>query len=215
MPTVSVTRIVKVYAQRLALRRTQKALSRESISYLLKLSNFLLYLRPGQGSSKGSKSLDAEKAVRVDHRRSQAAEKVGCRRPAPKGASDFEELTASLKRCPDTKPEFFRSLLEFQRHQRQEQSRIAGDGQQNQQRSKIQDVEYSPRLLHRTRRQLPQTDTTRQRAGRQHQQPNCPPVCHLGENDQEHHGRKENQSRDNRQGGTDHERAFPLFILSH
>jgi hypothetical protein len=30
--------------------------------------------------------------------------------PAPKGASDFEELTASLKRYPDTKPEFFSSL---------------------------------------------------------------------------------------------------------
>jgi hypothetical protein len=32
IPTASVARIVKVYAQRLALRRTQKALSRESIS---------------------------------------------------------------------------------------------------------------------------------------------------------------------------------------
>jgi len=31
----------------------------------------------------------------------------GFRYPAPKGASDFEELTASLKRCPDTKREFF------------------------------------------------------------------------------------------------------------
>jgi hypothetical protein len=39
--------------------------------------------------------------------------------PSPKGASDFDELAVSLKRCPDTrqkpgadtKPEFFRSLL--------------------------------------------------------------------------------------------------------
>src|SRR5216683_5252614 len=45
IPTVSVARIVKVYAQRLALRRTQKALARESISSLLKLPNCLLYLR--------------------------------------------------------------------------------------------------------------------------------------------------------------------------
>jgi hypothetical protein len=30
--------------------------------------------------------------------------------PAPKGASDFEELAASLKRCPDTNPEFFGKL---------------------------------------------------------------------------------------------------------
>jgi hypothetical protein len=30
--------------------------------------------------------------------------------PAPEGASDSEELTASLKRCPDTKLLFFRSL---------------------------------------------------------------------------------------------------------
>jgi hypothetical protein len=28
-----------------------------------------------------------------------------------KGASDFEELTASLKRCPDTKREFFSKLI--------------------------------------------------------------------------------------------------------
>jgi hypothetical protein len=40
----------------------------------------------------------------------QAAEKVDIRCPTPKGASDFEELTVSLKRYPDTKPEFFRSL---------------------------------------------------------------------------------------------------------
>jgi hypothetical protein len=37
------------------------------------------------------------------------------RRPAPKGASDFEELAVSLKRYPDTnlrfEPEFFRNLL--------------------------------------------------------------------------------------------------------
>jgi hypothetical protein len=40
----------------------------------------------------------------------QAAEKVDFRCPAPKGAADFEELAASLKRCPDTKPELFRKL---------------------------------------------------------------------------------------------------------
>jgi len=39
------------------------------------------------------------------------AEKLGFRCPAPKGASDFEELTASLKRCPDTKREFFSELF--------------------------------------------------------------------------------------------------------
>jgi TldD protein len=37
--------------------------------------------------------------------------KVEFRRRAPEGASDFEGRTASLKRCPDTPPEFFRSLL--------------------------------------------------------------------------------------------------------
>ncbi len=36
----------------------------------------------------------------------QAAEKVAVRRPAPKGASDFEELTVSLKRYPDTNLSF-------------------------------------------------------------------------------------------------------------
>src|ERR1700685_8084 len=38
IPTASVARIAHVYAQRLALRRTQKAPSRESIDYLLNLS---------------------------------------------------------------------------------------------------------------------------------------------------------------------------------
>src|SRR5208282_6640159 len=36
----------------------------------------------------------------------QAAEKVAVRRPAPKGVSDFEELTVSLKRYPDTNLSF-------------------------------------------------------------------------------------------------------------
>jgi hypothetical protein len=40
----------------------------------------------------------------------QAAEKVNFGCPAPKGASDFEGLTVSLKRYPDTKPDFSRSL---------------------------------------------------------------------------------------------------------
>jgi hypothetical protein len=34
------------------------------------------------------------------------AEKVDLGGTAPKGAFDFEQLTASLKRCPDTKPSF-------------------------------------------------------------------------------------------------------------
>jgi hypothetical protein len=34
----------------------------------------------------------------------QAPEKAGLRWPAPKGASDFEAWTVSLKRYPDTKP---------------------------------------------------------------------------------------------------------------
>ena len=41
----------------------------------------------------------------------EAAEKVSVRPSAPKGAVDFEGFAASLKRCPDTRPEFFRSLL--------------------------------------------------------------------------------------------------------
>ena len=38
MPTDSVAKIVRVYGQRLALKRTQKALARESIAFLLKIS---------------------------------------------------------------------------------------------------------------------------------------------------------------------------------
>jgi hypothetical protein len=37
----------------------------------------------------------------------QSAEKVESQCPAPKGASDFKQLAVSLKRCPDTKREFF------------------------------------------------------------------------------------------------------------
>jgi len=36
----------------------------------------------------------------------EPAEKLGFRLSAPKGAVDFERPTASLKRCPDTKPGF-------------------------------------------------------------------------------------------------------------
>ena len=36
----------------------------------------------------------------------EAAEKVGCRGPAPKGASISGGIAVSLKRYPDTKPEF-------------------------------------------------------------------------------------------------------------
>jgi hypothetical protein len=38
------------------------------------------------------------------------AEKVDFAASAPKGASDFKRLKVSLKRYPDTKPEFFRQL---------------------------------------------------------------------------------------------------------
>ena len=37
--------------------------------------------------------------------RKQAAEKIWRRRPAPEGVPNFGELTVSLKRYPDTKPE--------------------------------------------------------------------------------------------------------------
>src|SRR5208337_5685143 len=37
----------------------------------------------------------------------EAAERIAVRCPAPKGASDFEELTVSLKRYPDTNRHFF------------------------------------------------------------------------------------------------------------
>ncbi len=40
----------------------------------------------------------------------EVAEKVGIATAAPKGAVDNGQLTASLKRCPDTKRDFFRSL---------------------------------------------------------------------------------------------------------
>jgi TldD protein len=41
----------------------------------------------------------------------ETAAKVEFRRPAPEGASDFEGRMASLKRCPDTNPEFFGRLI--------------------------------------------------------------------------------------------------------
>src|ERR1700694_6022378 len=41
----------------------------------------------------------------------ETAAKVEFRRAAPEGASDFEGGMASLKRCPDTTAEFFRSLM--------------------------------------------------------------------------------------------------------
>jgi len=40
----------------------------------------------------------------------EVAGKVNFGCAAPKGASDFERLAVSLKRYPDTKPEFFRRL---------------------------------------------------------------------------------------------------------
>src|SRR4030081_1579113 len=41
----------------------------------------------------------------------ESAAKIEFQRPAPEGASDFERRAASLKRCPDTNPEFLRSLI--------------------------------------------------------------------------------------------------------
>jgi hypothetical protein len=43
----------------------------------------------------------------------RGAEKLHFQCPAPKGASNLKEVTASLKRCPDTKPEFF---IRLRRH---------------------------------------------------------------------------------------------------
>ncbi|HLM79869.1 MAG TPA: hypothetical protein VK302_04470 [Terriglobales bacterium] len=40
----------------------------------------------------------------------EIAEKPGFRCTAPKGASQFKELATLLKRCPDTKLEFFSNL---------------------------------------------------------------------------------------------------------
>jgi hypothetical protein len=40
----------------------------------------------------------------------EAAEKVSIGRAAPKGAINSEGLAVSLKRYPDTKPEYFRNL---------------------------------------------------------------------------------------------------------
>jgi hypothetical protein len=42
----------------------------------------------------------------LDGAAEQTAEKVAFRYPAPKGATGFGGLTASLKRCPDRKPRF-------------------------------------------------------------------------------------------------------------
>jgi hypothetical protein len=44
--------------------------------------------------------------VTPDGMAEEAAEKVDSLRPAPKGASDADELTVSLKRYPDTRPSF-------------------------------------------------------------------------------------------------------------
>jgi len=41
----------------------------------------------------------------------QLAEKLDLRGSAPKGASEFKRLVASLKRYPDTKLEFFSTLF--------------------------------------------------------------------------------------------------------
>jgi len=70
---------------------------------LRKNSDFDLVLK-GRGFSR---TVSAAKSIAA----LQIAEKPGFRRTAPKGASQFKELTASLKRCPDTKLEFFSNLF--------------------------------------------------------------------------------------------------------
>src|ERR1700687_2797492 len=87
IPTVSVARIVKVYAQRLGLRRTQKALARESISSSCNCLTYLLYPRARQES------------VRRPPNRLDAENGAGVGRPALKGAAQFPvetRLAASL-----------------------------------------------------------------------------------------------------------------------
>src|SRR4030088_2575816 len=43
----------------------------------------------------------------------EAAEKIGVAMAAPKGASDFETLAVSLKRCPDTELKLSESGVTF------------------------------------------------------------------------------------------------------
>src|ERR1019366_2577110 len=79
-------------------------------------------LQPGQSEEADAELLE----VRLESRLSSTEREVFCRRSkrrainillplfrptAPKGASHFKELAASLKRCPDTKLEFFSTLL--------------------------------------------------------------------------------------------------------
>src|SRR4029077_3936401 len=61
IPTVRVARIVKVYAQLLALRRAPKGRSRSSISFLLNTAQFFITTPPVLGVGlKVGRSLDAE-----------------------------------------------------------------------------------------------------------------------------------------------------------
>jgi hypothetical protein len=55
-------------------------------------------------------TIDVSRGIGSPSGAKQSAEKFGFRRTAPKGASQFKELAASLKRCPDTKLEFFSNL---------------------------------------------------------------------------------------------------------
>ena|SRR5208337_1708979 len=61
----------------------------------------------------------------------QAAEKAAVRRPAPKGASDFEELTVSLKRYPDTNLSFS-AACEAMPYPRPARSKILGHSETGQ-----------------------------------------------------------------------------------
>jgi hypothetical protein len=63
---------------------------------------YSIYVRVKQ-IVEGSKRGTASTRALTLKGREEFAEKLGFRCPAPKGASDFEELTAPLKRSPDTK----------------------------------------------------------------------------------------------------------------
>ena len=73
-----------------------------------------LLLRSGDDDAPGARRI-AESCYflpgRAEHGAVEGLDgKVPFRRPAPKGASDFQGLSVSLKRYPDTKPDFFRTV---------------------------------------------------------------------------------------------------------
>jgi hypothetical protein len=63
-----------------------------------------------QGGYRSGKPLRHPKSSALFQQPVEVAGKVNFGCAAPKGASDFERLAVSLKRYPDTKPEFFRRL---------------------------------------------------------------------------------------------------------